>query len=543
MTEYHYSPNPSLTWRGIVRLPWLPVDPTGRTAVRGMEPATGPPDSELSAMANIPRDAWSYSLLDLLEKIYDHYDAGYSDAFFRVSGGLAENQASRLKQILQRYDGGINLPFFKGSFVSSTAREGMCTAGMAGIRRIWKACRRLGANINVDKLARCDWPNHDSALAHEITNLKARCQQLEYLFRTGRACPRNRARVEELLANIKMSYVLEEIEFRRGPENFSDLYVKFCELALVGGDAAATIRDLRKLVKDEVDQANRRVEEFNALRKHYEDGGRQDLVILMQENAKAGRKAGFEEGMASAEESQQIYDELGKIDRGLAKIGEILKESKEFWEGELRIERHAEKIHAGLQTVHSAAQHCSKSKKIRKAGDKIVGDAATLTKNCTDVVQTQKSAEIHLHNPVCDQKSGRKALSPLKKGLRQLVTGYEKLSLRFKKYAEMIYLLVWFAGSSATDKLLTDKPEYVQVAQAELISKGLFTSSYSSYALPFEIVFTSLDRQLHDMRKLWSELVMRVDGLDSESANPTEYGDDPYIAASLEGDKTHETQP
>jgi hypothetical protein len=45
------------------------------------------------------------------------------------------------------------------------------------------------------------------------------------------------------------------------------------------------------------------------------------------------RKAGFEEGMASAEESQQIYDELEKIDQGIAKIGEILKESKEFWEG------------------------------------------------------------------------------------------------------------------------------------------------------------------------------------------------------------------
>jgi hypothetical protein len=45
------------------------------------------------------------------------------------------------------------------------------------------------------------------------------------------------------------------------------------------------------------------------------------------------RRAGFEEGVASAEESQQIYDELVKIDRGLAKIGEILKESKEFWEG------------------------------------------------------------------------------------------------------------------------------------------------------------------------------------------------------------------
>jgi hypothetical protein len=78
-----------------------------------------------------------------------------------------------------------------------------------------------------------------------------------------------------------------------------------------------------------------------------------------------------------------------------------------------------------------------------------------LTKNCTGVVQTQTSVEIHLRNPVCDRKSGRKVLSPLKKSLGQLVTGYEKLSLRFTKYAEMIYLVVWFAGSTATDKLLS----------------------------------------------------------------------------------------
>jgi hypothetical protein len=48
------------------------------------------------------------------------------------------------------------------------------------------------------------------------------------------------------------------------------------------------MQKLRKLVKDELDRANRRVEEFDALRKHYEDGGRRDLVVLMQEKAKAG---------------------------------------------------------------------------------------------------------------------------------------------------------------------------------------------------------------------------------------------------------------
>jgi hypothetical protein len=49
-----------------------------------------------------------------------------------------------------------------------------------------------------------------------------------------------------------------------------------------------------------------------------------------------------------------------------------------------------------------------------------------------------------------------------------------------------------------------------------LISKGLFTSSYSSYALPFEAAFTGLGRQLHEMRKLWTEVVVRVDGLSTQ---------------------------
>jgi hypothetical protein len=130
--------------------------------------------------------------------------------------------------------------------------------------------------------------NHGPALAHEIANLNAQCQRLEYLCRTGRACPRNRARAEKLLASIKMSSALKNIKLLRNRDSFSDLYFKFCELTLMGEDTAVTIQKLRKLVKDELDRANRRVEEFNALRKHYEDGGRRDLVVLMQENAKAG---------------------------------------------------------------------------------------------------------------------------------------------------------------------------------------------------------------------------------------------------------------
>jgi hypothetical protein len=51
------------------------------------------------------------------------------------------------------------------------------------------------------------------------------------------------------------------------------------------------------------------------------------------------------------------------------------------------------------------------------------------------------------------------------------------------------------------------------VAQAELLAKGLFTSSYSSYALPFETTFMCVDLRLHAMQKFWIEVVVRVDGL------------------------------
>jgi hypothetical protein len=40
-------------------------------------------------------------------------------------------------------------------------------------------------------------------------------------------------------------------------------------------------------------------------------------------------------------------------------------------------------------------------------------------------------------------------LSSLTKGLGNLVSGYQKLSLRFTKWDERVYLLFWFAGTIA----------------------------------------------------------------------------------------------
>ncbi|KAJ7912183.1 hypothetical protein B0H13DRAFT_2660217, partial [Mycena leptocephala] len=250
MTEYDYSPEAFALhaarlygWSDYYRQPdWLSVDPTNRNAVRGIEPATGPPDSELSAMTDLRRSERSHSLLTLLKIIYWDYAAGHPDALFRVSQrvpreearphfgitrGLNKETASRLKQIFRCYE----VPFSERPLSSSTARERICVARKAGIIRICEACYRLGANIDVGGLVR-----QDLALTHEIGNLNARCQRLEYLFRTGRACPRNRARVEKLIESIKMSSALNDIELLRNRESFSDLYFKFCELTLMGED-------------------------------------------------------------------------------------------------------------------------------------------------------------------------------------------------------------------------------------------------------------------------------------------------------------------
>ncbi|KAF7356387.1 hypothetical protein MVEN_00971300 [Mycena venus] len=520
---------------------WLPLDRTNGNTVGEIEPAAGPLDPELSAMASLPTFQASYSLLDVLEQIYQDYAAGYPNAPYRVnSASLCQEEWERVEKILHRY----GVPFARLLDVPTGApRQRICDAGMAGITRIRKDCYRLGADIDVNALVL-----RDIALAAEMTELKAWCQRLEYLCRTGRACSGNRARIEKVLAQILNSRALRDIELLRGRKDFTELYFKFCELTLMGEDTAVTIRDLRKLVKNEHDLASLRVKEFSALREQYEGGGRRDLIAVMQANAKAARKEGFQECDGSAAETQQIYDELEQIDRNFSKIGDTLKESKEFWEGvgrklgslssssctghyrakdpphgittgpeRLRIDRQAAKIHAGLQTVHRVIKRRSCSKRVLKACDKIVKAAENLTNKCTGVVRTHTSVELHLRTPTCDFKSGRKAISPLTKGLGYILSGYEKLSLRFTKWAETIYLLFWFAGNTAIDKLPADRLGHVQVAQAELLSKGLFTSSYSSYALPFEAAFTRLETRLLEMQRLWTKVVLRVDGISGSS--------------------------
>ncbi|KAJ7677109.1 hypothetical protein DFH06DRAFT_1169799 [Mycena polygramma] len=405
---------------------------------------------------------------------------------------------------------------------------------------------------------------NEHALAQELRNLKTSCERLEHLCRTAKPPRQNighnwlpvrqsvfslvtRARAGKLLGTIKQSRVVRDIELLRGRQDFKTLHFEFCKLALHGeGEGKVKVTEettfaLRDLVKHKLHQARRRVQDFKVVREHYEDGGREHLAALMRDNAKAAREKGFSEGVGSAEESQQIEDELNKIDRGLSKIGESLHENLEFWEKADRIlksmafmtssmqtkdppngittgpsdqgiEHQAEGIQDGLRTVHEAATvHCN-SKKLLKAGAGVVDEAEKLSKKCTGLVKTQASVEACLQRPDCNPKSSRKVLSPLTGGLRKIAQGYEKLSLRFFKYAANINLLFWFATLKSIDDLQADSRD-VQAAQAVLLSKGFFTSSYSSYLLPFECAFTHLESQLRGLEKLWTRIELNVDGL------------------------------
>jgi hypothetical protein len=90
---------------------------------------------------------------------------------------------------------------------------------------------------------------------------------------------------------MKMSAALKGIELLRDRKDLTKLYFEFCELTVLGEGTGETIRALRRLVQDEIRLANRRVDEFNTVRKQYEDGGRRDLASLMQDSAKAGEYA------------------------------------------------------------------------------------------------------------------------------------------------------------------------------------------------------------------------------------------------------------
>ncbi|KAJ6572989.1 hypothetical protein B0H10DRAFT_2105980 [Mycena sp. CBHHK59/15] len=470
---------------------------------------------------------------ELFESIHISYEAGDYMALDHSISAKPPIHQEKLRKIFRQY-GGVLIEQEPGSstapMLSPQERESICAIGMAAIKRIQIGCERLGLNVDLNELLTF------GALAQEVQDLKASCKKLEYLLRTGRSSPALRRRIETLLERIKNSPAMDEIDLVRKLDEFTQLHLEFCELSLTGQDTKATIRDLRELVQNELYKAKLRVEEFNSLSKlYYTEGGRHDLAVLMQENVRAARDAGFREGVSSTGESQWVYDELQKIDECFAEIREHLKESKKFWEKvdhnlksapstptsqqaqdvpdgittgpvELRIEHRAQRIHTGLQNISQAAQQYCGSRKMLKTGNNLVKDASDLTKDCSTISSTQRSAEIQLQSQTCGPKSGRKALAPLRKGLGSIVKRNEKLLLAFTKYKRLMYLLFWFAGTTAAQKMRMERPDHV--AHAGLVSKGL-----CSYVLPFESAFTSIKGRLRGTQKFWIDLGSIGDGL------------------------------
>ncbi|KAJ6530111.1 hypothetical protein B0H19DRAFT_479929 [Mycena capillaripes] len=341
------------------------------------------------------------------------------------------------------------------------------------LKRLQRSARELLRRIQAEE--------RKAKLMKEMEYLKASCNKLKYLLQTGRSTPAVRKKLTSLVNHVQEYVSVKELDLLRKQDDFTPLYLRFCELIAQQEDTTEIVRDLRKMVKDELERAKEQLEGFGVLKGQYAQD-RQDLVAFFQDNVDAAKKARFPEGASSTEQSQQILDEMDNIDKSLSKIGDILKDNKEFWEGvdrrlksappppsgllgngppegitsgptEERLEPHAKRIHTRLQTVNSAAAQYCGSHKMLKMGKALIQDASKLNRSYSKILSTQSSVETQLQSSSCIPKHRRKVLRPLTTGLFSLVHGYEKLTRRFAEYWGYISLLFWYAGSSLEEKL------------------------------------------------------------------------------------------
>ncbi|KAJ7909173.1 hypothetical protein B0H13DRAFT_2272950 [Mycena leptocephala] len=364
-------------------------------------------------------------------------------------------------------------------------------------------------------------------LAKEMQHLKVSCKKLQYLLQTGRSTPAVREKLTGLVEHIQESPAMRELDCLRDLNDFTPLYLRFCELIAEDGDTTIIIRDLRRVAKDELEKSKERLEQFRALKRLYAQG-RRDLAVFFQDNVDAANKAGFPEGISSAEKSQQIHDEMDIVGMNLKKIGNILKDNQEFWEGvdselksasstpsgllansppdgitnghvEHRLQSQTQKIHTGLETINgAAAQYCG-SHKMLKQGRVLIQKASDLTKSSSVISGTQSSVETELRRSSCVSKRGCRMLDQLKTDLSNLVKKYAKFTQQFTKYRGWISLFFWFAASSREEKLGMDRCD-------PLALKNLTRERLSPYALPFESAFNVINDQLRRITEYWTEL-------------------------------------
>ncbi|KAJ7831160.1 hypothetical protein B0H13DRAFT_2113549, partial [Mycena leptocephala] len=328
-----------------------------------------------------------------------------------------------------------------------------------------------------------------------------------------------------LVEHIQEFPAMYELDRLRDLDDFTPLYSRFCELMAEDEDTTIIIRDLRRVAKDELERSKERLEQFRALKRLYAQG-RHDLAAFFQDNVDAANEAGFPEGISSAKKSQQIHDEMDIVGMTLKKIGNILKDNHEFWEGvdsdlksapptpsgllangppdgitkgpmlttgqEHRLKSQAQKIHTGLKTINgAAAQYCG-SQKMLKQGRALIQEASDLTESSSVISGTQSSVETELRCSSCVSKRGCRMLAQFKTDCSNLVKKYAEFAQQFTKYRGWTSLFFWFAASSLEEKLGTAVP----------------------YALPFESAFNAINDQLRRITEYWTEL---KDGLPQSS--------------------------
>ncbi|KAJ7196139.1 hypothetical protein GGX14DRAFT_575216 [Mycena pura] len=356
----------------------------------------------------------------------------------------------------------------------------ICEDGMARIQRI----------LTDSHLIRC--PIQDEAeYLQSAENLVASWNMLRGLLQTGRTLSM-RARVETLLDDMTQESTLQSQLY--AIDELTELHVELCDL------------------EAQVAKANEMMESFGRFYEDYTAGGRKEIACFLEERVRAARKAGMREGVATSAENEQISQVLENIDRSFSDLGDKLKYYKDFWEhvdqslksipDGLPAEDDAQNIQTGLETVQRATEKVSGPRRILKTGTQLVRRASDLKKECVTVLEIQPSVATHLRSTRCNPRSARNTVSPLKSRFSNLANSYSELWVKFAQWAQLIYLLFWFAATTCPSMKRTED----HIAYATLDAENL-----SLYALPFESAFMAFGRQLLGMEDFWKELQLRAE--------------------------------
>ncbi|KAJ7847431.1 hypothetical protein B0H13DRAFT_84516 [Mycena leptocephala] len=80
-----------------------------------------------------------------------------------------------------------------------------------------------------------DAQDQRDSLTEKTRHLGASCKKLQYLLQTGRSTPAVREKLTELVEHIQKSLALCELDHLRDLDDFTPLYLRFCQLIAEDG--------------------------------------------------------------------------------------------------------------------------------------------------------------------------------------------------------------------------------------------------------------------------------------------------------------------